>query len=123
MFEDPSFSAPQTSDLCEAEDEQQNGVNDRVGEASNVVDAPEDPDLNATSTSSTDLKNEFAEQVVEDMRELKVNENVSTEDANVEEQQNLSSEDVDALLDKCLLQALHTTVKDKDLPIPGSTLW
>ncbi|KAJ0085815.1 hypothetical protein Patl1_07118 [Pistacia atlantica] len=35
----------------------------------------------------------------------------------------LSTEDVDAHLDKCLLQALHTTVKDKDLPIPGSTLW
>ncbi|XAR57463.1 hypothetical protein NMG60_11025617 [Bertholletia excelsa] len=123
VFEDPSFSTSQTSDLCEAEDEQQSGVSDRVGEASNVVDAPEDPDLNATSTTSTDLKNEFAEQVVEDMRELKVNENVSTEDSNVEEQQNLSSEDVDALLDKCLLQALHTTVKDKDLPLPGSTLW
>ncbi|KAJ9559726.1 hypothetical protein OSB04_004886 [Centaurea solstitialis] len=41
----------------------------------------------------------------------------------VEEQSTLSVEDVDALLDKCLLQAFYTTLKDKDLPIAGSTLW
>ncbi|XP_021834521.1 eukaryotic translation initiation factor 2D-like [Prunus avium] len=40
-----------------------------------------------------------------------------------EDQHPLSTEDVDTLLEKCLLQALHTTVKDKDLPTPGSTLW
>ncbi|XP_078428509.1 eukaryotic translation initiation factor SUI1 family protein isoform X2 [Wolffia australiana] len=39
------------------------------------------------------------------------------------DQRSLSTEEVDALLDKCLLQALHTSVKDKDLPMPGSTLW
>ncbi|KAJ0603929.1 putative SUI1 domain, PUA domain, PUA-like superfamily, SUI1 domain superfamily, Pre-PUA protein [Helianthus annuus] len=38
-------------------------------------------------------------------------------------QVSLSVEDVDALLDKCLLQAFYTTLKDKDLPIAGSTLW
>ncbi|KAJ6383804.1 hypothetical protein OIU78_027158 [Salix suchowensis] len=45
------------------------------------------------------------------------------ESTTVEEQHTLSAEDVDAYLDKCLLQALHTTVNDKDLPMPGSTLW
>eukprot|EP00252_Welwitschia_mirabilis_P013666 TRINITY_DN3005_c0_g1_i2.p1 TRINITY_DN3005_c0_g1~~TRINITY_DN3005_c0_g1_i2.p1 ORF type:complete len:487 (+),score=96.24 TRINITY_DN3005_c0_g1_i2:242-1702(+) len=35
----------------------------------------------------------------------------------------MSADEMDMLLDKCLLQALHTTVKDKDLPMPGSTLW
>ncbi len=35
----------------------------------------------------------------------------------------LTIEEMDALLDKCLLEALHVTVKDKDLPMPGSTLW
>ncbi|KAE8671034.1 putative serine/threonine-protein kinase cx32 [Hibiscus syriacus] len=35
----------------------------------------------------------------------------------------LSIEYVDSHLDICLLQAFHTTIKDKDLPIPGSTLW
>lgn len=57
------------------------------------------------------------------MSDLKVTENVSTDGNNVEDQHTLSTEDVDEILDKCLLQALHTTVNDKDLPIPGSTLW
>ncbi|EFJ36653.1 hypothetical protein SELMODRAFT_77083 [Selaginella moellendorffii] len=35
----------------------------------------------------------------------------------------VSTEEMDLLLDRCLLQALHTTVKDKDLPIPASILW
>lgn len=35
----------------------------------------------------------------------------------------MTVEEIDALLDKCLLQALHTTVKEKELPMPGSTLW
>ncbi|KAI4984330.1 hypothetical protein ZWY2020_057649 [Hordeum vulgare] len=38
------------------------------------------------------------------------------------EHQHLSTEEIDYLLDICLLQALHTNVKDKDLPIRGSIL-
>lgn len=32
-------------------------------------------------------------------------------------------EEMDRLLDECLLQALYTTVKDKDLPMPAGNLW
>lgn len=53
---------------------------------------------------------------------MKVTENV-TADESIDEQLALSSEDVEAYLDRCFLQALHTTVKDKDLPMPGSTFW
>eukprot|EP00897_Mesotaenium_endlicherianum_P007401 jgi/Mesen1/668/ME000109S10887 len=35
----------------------------------------------------------------------------------------MTAEETDALLDRCLLQALRSTLKDKDLPIPSSTLW
>jgi len=35
----------------------------------------------------------------------------------------LTTEEIDSLLDKCLLQALYTSIKEKDLPMPGSTLW
>lgn len=35
----------------------------------------------------------------------------------------MTADEMDELLDKCLLQALHTTMKEKDLPMPGSTLW
>ncbi|KAI5057282.1 hypothetical protein GOP47_0027297 [Adiantum capillus-veneris] len=35
----------------------------------------------------------------------------------------MTIEEIDRLLDTCLLQALHTTVKEKDLPMPSSTLW
>lgn len=76
------------------------------------------------ASNQSDMKNETAEQITLDMSGLRVTDNVSAEESNAEKnQQALSSEEVDALLDKCLLQALHTTVKDKDLPVPGSTLW
>lgn len=73
-----------------------------------------------------DVRVETSEEVTEDMGALKLSENITTEEEpnDEKEQQTItSSEDVDALLDKCLFQALHTTVKDKDLPMPGSTLW
>lgn len=124
VFEDPSLFASQTSDSCETDDsiDPQNGINnEEVGEASDVADAHSD--LDPASQTHTDLQNDIAEQVVADVGDLKVTENASTDELNVEDQHTLSSEELDALLDKCLLQALHTTVTDKDLPIPGSTLW
>ncbi|OAY75323.1 Eukaryotic translation initiation factor 2D [Ananas comosus] len=78
------------------------------------------------TSADDDVRVETSEEVTEDMGALKLSENVTTEEEpnDAKEQQTItSSEDVDALLDKCLLQALHTTVKDKDLPMPGSTLW
>ncbi|KAL6997424.1 hypothetical protein U1Q18_007550 [Sarracenia purpurea var. burkii] len=124
VFEDPSLlSAFQPSDRCEADAsfDQQNGISSEVGEANDVADA--NSDFNHFSTTCTDLKNDISEQVVVNVGDLKVTENVFTDEFIVEDQHTLSTEDVDALLDKCLLQALHTTVKDKELPIPGSTLW
>ncbi|URD76901.1 Translation initiation factor SUI1 [Musa troglodytarum] len=64
------------------------------------------------------------EEMTADISGLKFSDNVTAEvQSDEKEQQTFSGEEIDALLDKCLLQALHTTVKDKDLPMPGSTLW
>ncbi|KAL5776069.1 hypothetical protein ACOSP7_009002 [Xanthoceras sorbifolium] len=84
---------------------------------SNVISEP-----NPASVAQNDFQNSTAEEVAADVGDLKLTEDIDADGSNVE-QQLLSTEDVDAHLDKCLLQALHTTVKDKDLPMPGSTLW
>ncbi|PKA54560.1 hypothetical protein AXF42_Ash000395 [Apostasia shenzhenica] len=86
------------------------------------------PDVNAENDNGVsvhdDSVNEESTEMVTHMTRLNVTENASAEDHNdLKEHQMLSTEEVDTLLDKCLLQALHTTVKDKDLPMPGSTLW
>ena len=60
------------------------------------------------------------DDVMSNLSGLSVSEDVSSGDR---EHNALSTQEVDVLLDKCLLQALHTSVKDKDLPIPGSALW
>lgn len=79
--------------------------------------------LETASTSATDAKNGTEEDIVGSMNEVNLGDDVSANEANTEKQNPLSTEEVDALLDQCLLQALHTTLKEKDLPIPGSTLW
>lgn len=126
VFEDPSLSlslSGQSSDSCggvsnDASSDQQNGnYNKEVGES--VVANDLHSENNPASTTQVDV----AEEMITDMGALKVRENASNSESNFEDQHILSTEDVDALLDKCLLQALHTTLKDKDLPIPGSTLW
>ncbi|XP_059631037.1 uncharacterized protein LOC132273942 [Cornus florida] len=130
FYEDVVFGDPSLASTCQASDSregdalihQQNGSdNKEVGEAIIVTDAHSD--IDPVSTQQIDFKDDSAEQVTADMGDLKVTENASTDELTVEEQHTLSTEDVDALLDKCLLQALHTTIKDKDLPMPGSTLW
>ncbi|KAH7833900.1 hypothetical protein Vadar_010870 [Vaccinium darrowii] len=124
VIEDPSLpSASQTFDSSEvdASIDQRNDLINDLGEGSSVTNAHSD--LNPSSTRHSDLKNDIPEQLITDVSDLKVTENVSTDGNNVEDQHTLSTEDVDEILDKCLLQALHTTVNDKDLPIPGSTLW
>lgn len=123
VIEDPSLSsASQCFDSCEADasTDQQNDLYDEVGQGGSVSNAHSD--LDPPSTMHADLKNDISDQIVEDVGDLKVTENVNDE-KNVEDQHTLSTEDVDEILDKCLLQALHTTINDKDLPIPGSTLW
>lgn len=66
----------------------------------------------------------ISEEMAARISGVNMSDNVSTTESNdLKEQQSLTSEEVDTLLDKCLLQALHTTVTDKDLPLPGSILW
>lgn len=123
VFEDPSLSsACQASDSCEgvneASSDPQNDIsNKKEGESVDVLDLTSE--ANPSSTAQLDVSNDPAEQITANVDDLKV----TDEESNVEVHHTLSTEDVDALLDKCLLQALHTTVKDKDLPMPGSTLW
>lgn len=74
------------------------------------------------STTQSDGADEISVQLTNDLSELKVAETY-VDESNSEGQHSLCVEEVDALLDKCLLQALHTTIKEKDLPIPGSTFW
>ncbi|KAL6498386.1 hypothetical protein OROHE_026654 [Orobanche hederae] len=122
VFEDPAlFSAGEVSDSCEdgLSVDQPSTINNDTGNASNTADGTpltldkEDPSV----------KNEVGEQLTTAMADLQVTENASGTESNVDDQHQLSVEDVDLLLDKCLLQALHTTIRDKDLPMPGSVLW
>lgn len=127
VFEDPSLlSSSQASDSFEGSSHasigQQSNVDIEEGnqslDAKDVIGEP-----NLASTTQHEPKNDAAEQIIKDVGDLKLIDSVHVDEPNVEEQHLLSAEDVDACLDKCLLQALHTTVKDKDLPMPGSTLW
>ncbi|XP_077231685.1 eukaryotic translation initiation factor SUI1 family protein isoform X2 [Tasmannia lanceolata] len=119
VLEDPALSSVSlTSDSYESSSNELH--NDFYnGEVVNqVIDSEKDDVL-----APIDIKNEIS-AIASDMSGLKVADNISTEEANEEKDQHtLSSEEMDDLLDKCLLQALHTTVNDKDLPMPGSTLW
>ncbi|MED6217773.1 hypothetical protein PIB30_020744 [Stylosanthes scabra] len=124
VFEDPaSLSPPQnsdsTEDACETSNDQENNIKNSEEQA---VDADElQADSSAALTTPNADENETANEITAGVSELKLPDSGSGNDLN--EQHNLSTEEIDLLLDKCLLQALHTTVKDKDLPLPGSTLW
>lgn len=124
VLEDPAFlSSFQVSDSCEGAAEssnsQQNGI---VNEGSVVDIGTAASELSPASATQNDSDSNVAEQVISHVGDLKLSENIDADESN-EEQHVLTTEDLDAYLDKCLLQALHTTVKDKDLPMPGSTLW
>lgn len=124
VLEDPALlSTGQASDSGEGDAlvDQENGINNE--ETGNVVDLKDASVLDSASIPRTDMSTEVMEQVTSDLGDFSMAEKVSEQEASIEDQTLLSVEDVDALLDKCLLQALHTTVKDKDLPMPGSTLW
>ncbi|KAL3641511.1 hypothetical protein CASFOL_016479 [Castilleja foliolosa] len=117
VFEDPTIiSAGQASEACD-------DANDDIRDDANADDETRSAFDNA-SIEYLGTKNGVSEQITTAMVDLQVTENASGgESSNVDEQHLLSVEDVDLLLDKCLLQALHMTVKDKDLPMPGSVLW
>ncbi|GLU16289.1 hypothetical protein SLE2022_327280 [Rubroshorea leprosula] len=126
VFEDPALSSScQASYSCEgsADDpnNQQNAIDKKnIGESDETSDVISE--TNAASSTQNDPQN-AVEEIAEIVGDLKLADSVEAAPQNVEEQLSLSTEDVDSHLDKCLLQALHTTVKDKDLPMPGSTLW
>lgn len=106
VFGDPALSQPPPDDSIE------------IGEES----AEEKKELPLDGDQMVDTTEELSADV---SSMLKVSESTTEDDKNEEEKEEhvMTVEEIDALLDKCLLQALHTTVKDKDLPIPGSTLW
>ncbi|KAL8110128.1 uncharacterized protein LOC141672571 [Apium graveolens] len=117
VLEDPSLSSDCQGAYSyegEASIMEENGAN----ETGVVADAKDDHVSN-----SNIVENELNEQVIANVQDLKITEDGGQSNADPEQPLILSVEDVDTLLDKCLLQALHTTVKDKDLPMPGSTLW
>ncbi|CAM8918614.1 unnamed protein product [Rhodiola kirilowii] len=117
VFEDPSLSCLD-SDLPRG-DTVVPAVNPN-GE-NNARDQTDDLDVSSDAGLPSSVC-DAVEQIADDFSELNVADRGSSTE-NAEEQHNLSPEDVDVLLDQCLLQALHTTVKDTDLPIAGSTLW
>ncbi|MFQ6627590.1 hypothetical protein Gotur_005828 [Gossypium turneri] len=124
VLEDPSFLASnQPSDssegaTCES-DVQQSCVNNENTEGSiDVNGAISD----ACAASMQNDSENAAKEIMMDASDLKSTANVDAAKLDIE-LSSLSIEDVDSHLDRCLLQALHTTVKDKDLPMPGSTLW
>ena len=116
LLSSPSDDSDLTEAACETSIDQQN--NTKSDEAEGSLDANE---LSADSSHALTTQNNdenTADEATAGMGDLKLSDSGSTND-----QPTLSTSDVDLLLDKCLLQALHTTLKDKDLPIPGSTLW
>lgn len=111
VIEDPSLCVlPQTSDARE----------DILYDAVDTVSGNTEQD---TDSLPGDCKNDDLEELGEGMTRLKVEENGLGEEQNEAKEHLALPSEIDALLDKCLLQALHTSVKDKDLPLPGSALW
>ncbi|KAM5550144.1 hypothetical protein ABKV19_001207 [Rosa sericea] len=126
VFEDPTLSSAQISDSYDGANDgshdQPNGVDDKeMGQHVDVADVQSEP--SSASVAPIDARNEIAEEVTANVGDLKLTDDDSADQSTGEDQHPLSAENVDMLLEKCLLQALHTTVKDKDLPMPGSTLW
>lgn len=128
VLEDPSLpSGGQVSDSCD---------NDFSVGQTNVNNKEHMPDactaegtssvIDSVSTDDPTVTDDISEQITTSLVDLHVMEDargIEPNVPNVSEPHLVSVEGVDMLLDKCLLQALHTTVKDKDLPIPGSMLW
>lgn len=125
VFEDPALSSAGQASNSSEEDSpvgQRNSINnEHMGDASAANGVP--PIVDSASAGDSGVTNEVSEQITAAMVDLQVMENAPGNERNMDDQHSLAVEDVDELLDKCLLQALHTTVKDKDLPMPGSTLW
>ncbi|KAK4788469.1 hypothetical protein SAY86_019788 [Trapa natans] len=118
VLEDPAFLLS-----CEASNmdisEQKNDVQNEI------VESITDVTLNSVENvvEGEGASKDGVHQVTTDVSHLNITDDISSQGLNAKDINNVKAEDVDTLLDKCLLQALHRTVKDKDLPMPGSTLW
>ncbi|KAB2603695.1 eukaryotic translation initiation factor 2D [Pyrus ussuriensis x Pyrus communis] len=125
VFEDPTLSSSQISEsyasTTEGSNDQENGSNEK--EIGQPVDVDVHSEPSSTSEAQIEVGDEIAKEITAHVGDLKVTDDHAADQSNGEDQHPLSTEDVDVLLEKCLLQALHTTIKDKDLPMPGSTLW
>ncbi|KAJ4761752.1 Eukaryotic translation initiation factor 2D [Rhynchospora pubera] len=106
VFGDPNLSQPPADDLSDVIEENVEEETELLSVGYQMAEAAEELTAGVSNV-------------------LKVSESAIEEDKSKEEKEEhvMTIEEIDALLDKCLLQALHTSVKDKDLPIPGSTLW
>ncbi|KAK1395008.1 Ligatin [Heracleum sosnowskyi] len=114
VLEDPSLSSGYDGVYSfegEASIMEESGANNDTG----VVADAKDDHVSNSNIGGNDLN----EQVITDVQDLKLTEDGDHSNIDSEQRLILSVEDVDTLLDKCLLQALHTTVKDKDLLMPG----
>ncbi|KAJ3675497.1 hypothetical protein LUZ60_004539 [Juncus effusus] len=116
FFEDAVFADPSllNKDIGE-NSEEQNESNDNISETQKGEINEENQNVEASdelTASTSRLK------LSEGQNEDEINNKEEEKEKNI-----MSVEEIDKLLDKCLLQALHTSVKDKDLPMPGSTLW
>ncbi|XP_074280171.1 uncharacterized protein LOC141605350 [Silene latifolia] len=122
FFEDVVMPDPSLLDSLVSHSGETDASNDQTSDNEGEVEPVTSSEHGPISAVNLDDKSNI-EQVATELDGLRITENASSNESRVEEPQSMSIEDVDALLDRCLLQALHTTVKDKDLPMPGSTLW
>ncbi|XP_072970579.1 uncharacterized protein [Typha angustifolia] len=128
FLEDVVLEDPALSSASQLPDDARDGVNDINDD--DIVGKGESLDNSDSHTGDVDASVdvdaiiEASESLTANLSGLTVSGNTLAKEPNDEKEQHiLSSGEVDNLLDKCLLQALHTTVKDKDLPLLGSTLW
>lgn len=119
FLEDIVIEDPASSLTCQtSESDQQETL---AGEDQSAVEASE-VHYGDASLAHGNTNDEATEEIASNMSGLKIADNLPPEEPNGDkEQHSLTTKEVDALLDKCLLQALHTSIKD--LPMAGSTLW
>ncbi|XP_047321462.1 eukaryotic translation initiation factor 2D [Impatiens glandulifera] len=112
VYGDPSLSSTsEAHGSCESDD----GVEQQKDDVAQIIELQSGTDAGS--------KNVDVERVINEIAELEVAENSTTDELSNREHQSSSTEEMDLILDKCLLQALHKSIKEKDLPIPGSTFW
>eukprot|EP01018_Ginkgo_biloba_P024480 Gb_22708 [translate_table: standard] len=124
VLEDPTSIVNSQATASSEHDASGNLLHNGDNEGEEDVKDGDKIDSGHEATVQLVAENEASDSIVKDLERLKVSDVVDDEESSGKGLSSaMSIEEVDAILDKCLLQALHTTVKDKDLPMPGSTLW